>query len=871
MTSLIKNKTELLVARRLGEFAQDISNRKVLCLRDLLERVFSITAPISCDIAVFKSPIGVPYPSNSPSFGKWYGVSERTVTDLQKKGYPKSPINKYLEMHNNGKIQDEYRLDRLLSNNQVVAEPASITIGSQKKKTVLLIAVKVPIKLVNARPGDMCCLILINPIFVLNIADQDKRPERIEPISDLIEAWLAWVDFQRVGLREEGQGMLREDKNSEVFAKRHFGSLIRLNSLRDIITFANQGLFLHSKDYGKQTLNKWLEDEIVRFITPTGTLYECWHNCLQYPWPPCHQGTRADRVLAKTLLNFCPWTSGALNECSEIPKIFGDHWREILRDRLWGNPSQTITNHFLDHPGVNPKSLNETSLTRLFVAEFLEADLNASYINEYTTGKEKGRYLAHLGRVLHYLLAGTPLDWSTIEGLVWMISEYGHRHLKIDPRLDISSHLLQAARAEPALHAMQAYYRDHFFHAIEVCFLGHLLLLTKDQNGQYLWQHVAANLRNARHSGKWLKEPGEKKPESPNTLEDVLRQWYLASLFHDVGYVIQVFSAATKMLEFYPHASEMKVFQEALKRSHKNLSDSIRKSEIASILELSEIQDLGEDHGVIAAIHLKSLIDKLSKDKYPGNYFPAIRAIGLHNERHAKVSFQKDPLGVLLILCDTIQEWNRPHLRFTTAPSMLLARLMGKEEELEDTTGPLDTVSLNVTRSEDSTPRPRFQIESGGDLKILLVYDEQIRKDSGVFNLWVDSSCNLQRLCLDSLPFNIKIILRTPLFRLPGQEEQSQLDRLRDAATETHMHFLHDWLPNSTISDNGKSNVTGSVILYSDKTSGCDELTLDIRLLSRYKTIAGNIHQFHERLQTWKRWGEDRDFEGDYSPVVPGK
>jgi len=738
-----------------------------------------------------------------------------------------------------------------------------------------------------------------------------------------------------------------EDKDLASSTSSIFESLVRLHTLGDIVTYANKGLLLQREDEDEQ--DKFVE-RVMSFVHPECETDECWHDhdCLQPPWPACHKGEEADKQLAKALLPFCPWTSGARREC-ECAKIPGDlkddDWPQIVRERLWG---WGRAGKYVERQGVDPHSLDKSSLSRLFAAEYLAADRHSAYVDEsaeYLGSEERGRSLAHMGRVFQHLLAKTPLDWRTIEGLVWMISEYSHGHLKIDPRLDIAAHLLQAARNEPALHAMRDFYRDHFMHAIEVCFLGHLLLITHDQNGKPLWRHVAEQPGVVQEPGEWREELEPGADRGGITLKHVLRQWYVAALLHDVGYAIDIFRALQEMLEFYSHPKEMVSFRESLEDALEALSASGEMEDMARVLGLKNPDNLGRDHGVIAATHLRSLLQQLERDKDPGSYSPAIRAIGVHNDRRASVDFETDPLGVLLILCDTIQEWGRPNLRYATAPSMLLARLLAMDGDREDITGPLRTTSLNVTRSSEPNARPEFQLDDDDDdsLMVRLAYDEGIQDNAGVFNLWIDASCNLQRLIPDSFPFNVKIELKTPCFRVLGRDPQSQMSRLRDAAAETHMHFLHDWLPSSP----DGSNVTGAVRHSLEKISefmfsvglgyqghleagelskafrqefesngitlshdltietqvehdkwrikendsgrtyivrrqdealnvyisdfGFDTLTLDLRRLAEKKVIAGDVDRFRDRLKGWKRSNEDRDFEGDYSPLLPGR
>ena len=146
---------------------------------------------------------------------------------------------------------------------------------------------------------------------------------------------------------------------------------------------------------------------------------------------------------------------------------------------------------------------------------------------------EEGRCLRSCTHLVHHLLGGMPLDEATIEATVWLISRYAHDVLGVEPRLDITSHLLQSVRSEPALHVLRQYYRDHFLHALEVCFLGQLLLeKARTRTGRRLIDICRAILRVASD-------------------EEVLREWYVAALFHDNGYALELLRGARDTLKFY--------------------------------------------------------------------------------------------------------------------------------------------------------------------------------------------------------------------------------------------------------------------------------------------------------------------------------
>lgn len=870
-----------LISRTLGEWVQAVSRHDVVCLRELLNPVLDISAAVSCDFAVYHKSGPVKgkgdLARNEPAI--WLSVSESEAPLLSgaDKIYGSSPIGDYLTSVGQVNLGEAKGLEAAVAKRRPFVGPVTIRIKGDDQKAVFVLQ---PLALDIS--GDVStrrlCLALLNPLHIWGRSDPESAEERIEPAGVPVQVWLWWFCHQRSRLREVCLRLARGLEPDESTAKTIFRSLIRMHTLAGILAYANAGLPGRRGDdrETRDEQEKWLSAEVLDVVA--GKSGSGWHNCMEDPWPPCHKGKLADRELATTLLWFCPWTSGARAKCEEVPAELGGKWHKLAIDRLWGWVPVRLGKNgravcgYRQGVGVDPHCMDEKSLSRLFVADFLCSHTHTPYFDpkmQHIGLEERGRSVAHVGRVLHHFLAKTALDWRTIEGLVWMVAEYGHTHLGIDHRIDIASHLLHAARTEPPLHAMQAYYRDHFFHAIEVCFLGHLLLITQDTSGRPLWKSVAEQFRAMRRAGRWQVSGTNGSQEGVSTLENVLRQWYVAALFHDVGYTIQILSAVQKMLEFYQHPHAMEQFRQHLTAALETLSSDILASDLAPLLELTREDKPGADHGIIAAAHLKELLGKLGKDAYPGSYYPAIRAIGLHNNHRAKISFQTDPLAFLLVICDTVQEWNRPHLRHTTAPAMLLSRLLAPDEEQEQTTGPLEAVSINLKRARKPAPRCNFTMEDSKVLRLSLYYGQEIQTDAGVFNLWIDSSCNLQRLSLDGFPFNIEIEFRTPYFCRPGYKPESQMRRLRDAVDETHMNFLRDWLPSSS----GGTDATKAVRYHSvtgANEADYDVLTLDLRHLADHKVIKGNVSQFRDCLRNWKRWNEDRDYAGDYAPRIPG-
>jgi hypothetical protein len=256
----------------------------------------------------------------------------------------------------------------------------------------------------------------------------------------------------------------------------------------------------------------------------------------------------------------------------------------------------------------------------------------------------------------------------------------------------------------------------------------------------------------------------------------------------------------------------------------------------------------GEDHGVVAAEHLTSLLAHIRKNK-PGvrDYTPAIAAISAHNCQRRRVRFADQPLSFLLILCDTLQEWNRPHLLYTLAPATVLSRLF-YEHGLRDEQDVVEATSIELPSV------------AGEPLGFELRYTEDIHSNCGLFHLWLDASSNLQRLDPDGFPFDVTVKLTSPAYRVAGQDLW-QMERLRQAAYETHMNFLADWFPRAGNDAVGYSN---------KEQAGYEHVTLNLRALCAAHPITASMSTFSQFLKRWRHFNQDQVFQGDYASTSPG-
>jgi hypothetical protein len=502
--------------------------------------------------------------------------------------------------------------------------------------------------------------------------------------------------------------------------------------------------------------------------------------------------------------------------------------------------SKSVSDLFI--PTQKLDSLNGKFLTinfaRNFWSEWLDTEKQREFIESPAASPdEKAKMFSCSTRLAHFALQHMPRDIETMEALLWAVNKYTGETLGLDPRMEIGSHLLHLARNEPALHVLKPHYRDHFFHAIEVCFLGHLLLDMEYEPGKQLCALV-------------------QKLMNLESREEVLRTWYLAALLHDVGYAVDVLKGAEEALKFFECSEPLKTLTNGVEAAIDTLSADLKKGGFVNI------EHPGRDHGVVAAEHLEQLIHVVSEKRppWPG-YDHSVQAIRVHNLHSETVAFRERPLSFLLILCDTIQEWNRPHLRYSTAPSEILTSLLGVEShDALEAAGLLRRVSVNIKPDGEKLGIVEPKESEPRKLEFDLEFGPAIQRNAGVFNLWLVSCSNLQRLNLDELPFEIVLRYKTPQFRDDQGNFEHQMHRLKQAAEETHLSVLADWFPD------GGTNLAVQYRAEGDK----EILDVDLRDLTKKRRIRADMDAIRERLQTWKHYSEDRDFAGDYAPVHPG-
>ncbi len=261
--------------------------------------------------------------------------------------------------------------------------------------------------------------------------------------------------------------------------------------------------------------------------------------------------------------------------------------------------------------------------------------------------------------------------------------------------------------------------RDHFVHAVNVFLTGLCIYI---QNSNY---------RNAFDSAIY-KSPYKDYYKTKN--EEFFYRWGIASLLHDIGYPIEIVgnqinrflriisdadgedirtraiisydnfeelnsvkqikdinSFAQDFVSAYPEAKEIdirKPIDLMALRIHESLGTELQKTKT----DLDKfIETMGKsgfiDHGFFSSIIvLKWYGSLIQLQNFNSNYFfwpvlDSATAILLHNYfknvirkgdyAHAPMKPEENPIAFLLILCDEVQEWNRPARGIKTREKVL--------------------------------------------------------------------------------------------------------------------------------------------------------------------------------------------------------
>jgi len=336
----------------------------------------------------------------------------------------------------------------------------------------------------------------------------------------------------------------------------------------------------------------------------------------------------------------------------------GDKAIAIDSDWLLAFLAQNIlmSGNLVEHYGLRssgPGAVNLLTGARFFkhLSRFI------LYILHYIrfSGREaKYKAAGYLGPFKRPPFADVPLksDTSLSSSIIFMVSEYAYREIGVPRELLIFEKLSQQLNFELPLYASSEFYRDHCYHVIDVCLLGEFLL--------------SCDLSARPNMGEGAIFKGHTDPERQN----YLKNWYMAGLCHDLGYVVERVEKLVGPIEKL-NTPALAQFNRELKKGLTNGTDKLKED----IISLCREKELGIDeqleteilqrtqtldHGIIGWLYLVQVMKKLDIPLI--SMKDALKAILRHNMTDHDGHIHNELLSLLLILCDHLQEWGRPRV-----------------------------------------------------------------------------------------------------------------------------------------------------------------------------------------------------------------
>jgi hypothetical protein len=450
---------------------------------------------------------------------------------------------------------------------------------------------------------------------------------------------------------------------------------------------------------------------------------------------------------------------------------------------------------------------------------------------------------------IRYALGCLPPDEDVLRALLWLLSEIGHTRFSVDRRLDFERHLYLAAMEQPALYGLKPFYRDHLNHVIQVCLTGWLLLETetKDANGQ---KRKVADVFQMPDQG----------------YDNLLGQWFVASLLHDVGYVIDIGAGWAELLERF----EDPVMGDLSRRTREMMKEWTAHADKWSEWGYQIEDRPGEDHGVVSALHVQSAIADIASPSV-ADYGAALTAIAHHNHPNATIHFQEERLSVLLVLCDELQEWDRPWLGLERAALALSTIVVFSPVHAPRWHEPLSKVTTNLRLTSASGDTSEAMITVNGSvLDFWIKYSADIHRSHSVFNAWLGRSRNLQRITLGDTgecPLDFRYRMESPVAppsALTARDRsEPELTRLWRIVRDQRIWSIHRWLEAASNGKKPPSVGTGlaeQAVMYEIDDDGKAEIVmLDVRQLASASLISGDLTKFQKTIALWRYAGESMD------------
>lgn len=288
----------------------------------------------------------------------------------------------------------------------------------------------------------------------------------------------------------------------------------------------------------------------------------------------------------------------------------------------------------------------------------------------------------------------------SFEQLIKKISDYVYDKKGLDARFEIKAWLENLLERELFLSITKKRHRDHLLHACRMALLGERILKGKiiyeDGKGFRLLDLVRELFRKQKDTQKLLKLYEVDKLKNEALDEKILQIWFIAALFHDVGFIYEAFTEVWENLKDimkYPNFKEMHLdIEKALANFKKRFSVSDVRVKLYKSKFTREF-----DHSKIGACLISNLLGE-------SNLICDMAAfITDHHSSNETLEFTERPLSFLMVLLDEIQEWERPVLGRKIRDQILSEKISKLSPFIEypEVKPELESISLSSDSNED--------------------------------------------------------------------------------------------------------------------------------------------------------------------------
>lgn len=310
---------------------------------------------------------------------------------------------------------------------------------------------------------------------------------------------------------------------------------------------------------------------------------------------------------------------------------------------------------------------------------------------------------------------------SSFKVLIEEICDYVYgRKIKLDARFEIKEWLEHLLERELFLSITKKRHRDHLLHACRIALLGERILLGKityDGDKEFRLLDLVRELLKKQEDTQKLLDIYEVDTADNEALDEkILQVWYIAALFHDVGFIYEAFTEAWRNLQVliqFPNFKEMYLDVEKVLL---NFKKGFSVSEVRAEHKSEFTREF--DHSKIGACLISNLLSE-------SNLICDMAAfITDHHSSNETLEFSKRPLSFLLVLLDEIQEWQRPVLGRKIHDQILSEKISNLSPFIEYPK--VDPELESISLSSDSKVDFEIKMENGKlNLGFILDYGDK--------------------------------------------------------------------------------------------------------------------------------------------------